>query len=95
MHSPARRRETLAELIVFASSWFEFSEMPEIQFRAAELLARHPLRAADAGHLATALIYRERLNEPLEFVCLDKRLSLAAEREGFRVISPGQTEPRH
>ena len=94
-HFRSQRREIMADFSSFASFWYKFSEMPEIQSRAAELLARYPLRAADAGHLAAALIYRKRSNEPLEFVCLDKRLAHAAEQEGFRVVLPDQTERHH
>lgn len=54
--------------------------------RALGLLARHPLRAADAGQLGAALLVQEQLARPLTFVCLDRRLSLAAELEGLRVI---------
>ena len=91
--SRARRRNTLAEFISFVRSWYEFSEMHLIQSRALELLAHHPLRAADAGHLATALLCRERSRLLLDFVCLDNRLSQAAAREGFHVVSPNVPEP--
>ena len=50
------------------------------------LLARHPLRAAGAGQLAAALLVQEQLGSGLAFVCLDQRLSLAAERESLRTI---------
>ncbi len=54
------------------------------------LLARHPLRAADAGQLAAAVMARERTGGSLEFVSLDRRLAAAAEREGFRLpTGPG------
>lgn len=54
--------------------------------RALVLLARQPLRAADAGQLGAALLVREQLAQPLTFVRLDQRLSLAAERESLRVL---------
>ena len=84
-YSRTERRSILVDFVSFIHSWDEFSDMRDIQTRAHELLARYPLRAADAGHLAAALIYRERSNEPLDFVCLDNRLSGAAVREGFHV----------
>lgn len=84
--SRTQRQKTLAEFADFAASWDEFSDILDIQSRTHDLLARHPLRAADAGHLATALILRALSNEPFDFVCLDNRLSNAAELEGFRVV---------
>jgi hypothetical protein len=50
------------------------------------LLARHPLRAADAGQLGAALLIQSQFGGALPFVCLDQRLSAAAELEGLRVI---------
>ena len=53
--------------------------------QARRLLAVHDLRAADACHLAAALEWRERSPNRAGFVCLDRRLSVAASREGFGV----------
>ena len=44
-----------------------------------------PLRAADAGQLGAALLIQEQLAGALTFVCLDHRLSTAAELESLRV----------
>ena len=61
---------------------------PDEQIRLAALRAvrTHDLRAADALQLAAALVWTG--HEPLGtgFVCLDKRLRDAAEREGFCVL---------
>ena len=61
---------------------------PDEQIRLAALRAvrTHDLRAADALQLAAALVWTD--HEPLAtgFVCLDKRLRDAAEREGFCVL---------
>ena len=59
--------------------------MLAVRSRACSLLARHPLRAADAGQLGAALLVREQIAEPLNFVCLDRRLALAAEQESLTV----------
>ena len=64
------------------------TEVLAVRARADALLARHPLRAADAGQLGAALLAREEPADALTFVCLDRRLSLAAEREGLRVATP-------
>ena len=61
--------------------------MDAVRSRAVALLARHPLRAADALQLASALVLAEGDPSSLEFVCLDNNLADAAEREGFTVLS--------
>jgi predicted nucleic acid-binding protein len=57
-----------------------------IRARAERLLAVHPLRAADAFHLAAALVTSEEHPAELPFVTLDARLGDAAMREGFAVL---------
>ena len=68
-----------------ADTWDEVADMLAVRSRANALLARHPLHAADAGQLRAALLVQEQLARPLRFVCLDSRLSLAAEQEGLRL----------
>jgi hypothetical protein len=51
------------------------------------MLARHPLRAADACQLAAAWVAAEGQPETLPVVTLDGRLAAAAEREGFPVLT--------
>ena len=60
-----------------------------VRARANAVLARHPLRAADAGQLGAALLVSEQLSDPLLFLCLDQRLCDAAEREGLGVADTG------
>ena len=57
-----------------------------VKQRAKRLLARHPLRAADALQLGAALLASDDGPEGLELVTLDSRLAEAARREGFRVL---------
>lgn len=85
--SRTQRRETLGRFDRFADSWDEITDVLAVRARANALLARHPLRAADAGQLGTALLVQEQLAGPLAFVCLDARLALAAEREGLRIAT--------
>jgi predicted nucleic acid-binding protein len=47
------------------------------------LTERHPLRAADALQLASALFLRESAGQPVLFLCFDERLVAAAKEEGF------------
>ena len=81
-----QRREALRRFEAFAESWDEVTELLAVRSRANALLARHPLRAADAGQLGAALLIHEQLAGTLTFVCLDHRLSTAAELESLRVM---------
>ena len=85
--SRAQRREPLGRFDAFANHWDEVTDALAVRSRALALLARHPLRAADAGQLGAALLVQEQLAAPLTFVCLDKRLSEAAELESLRILA--------
>jgi predicted nucleic acid-binding protein len=60
--------------------------------RACEYIERHPLRASDALHLATALEANRKLldagKEGLVFLCADDRLINAATAEGLVADNP-------
>ncbi|MEA2337012.1 MAG: hypothetical protein QOE82_1019 [Thermoanaerobaculia bacterium] len=58
---------------------------PEVIEHAIDLLARHPLRAADSIQLASALVAVSRFGS-LPFVTLDHDLAAAARAEGFTVL---------
>lgn len=81
-----QRRNVLRNFDAFATHWDEVTDVLSVRSRANLLLARHPLRAANAGQLAAAILVQEQLNSKLTFVCLDQRLSIAAELEGLHVI---------
>lgn len=85
--SRQQRRESLDRFAALARRWDEVTDLLAVRSRANALLARHPLRAADAGQLGAALLVQEQLAGTLSFVCLDRRLSLAAEQESLRVVS--------
>jgi predicted nucleic acid-binding protein len=70
-----------------ASSWHEILPSDTVRRTAERLLRAHPLRAADSLQLAAALIAANHDPSSLQIVCLDTRLTRAAEREGFSVIS--------
>jgi len=60
---------------------------------ARELIYRHPLRSADAIHLASALLLaRKTPASEWEFVCADKRLRDAATSEGLSPIYVASSE---
>ncbi|WP_419166714.1 type II toxin-antitoxin system VapC family toxin [Candidatus Palauibacter sp.] len=84
-----QRRTVLGRLRGFAAGWDEVIDVLSVRARANAVLARHPLRAADAGQLGAALLVSEQLSDPLVFLCLDQRLSDAAEREGLGVADTG------
>ena len=58
----------------------------EILESASRSLARHPLRAADAVQLASALAARDADPDQAEFACFDEALAAAARAEGFRIV---------
>lgn len=80
------RRRALDLLERSAASWHEVTDLSAVRLRALSLVARHPLRAADAAQLGAALVVADPDPASLEVVCLDRRLAECAEREGFRVL---------
>lgn len=86
------RQAALTHAANLAAKWNEVSDLAAVRKRALALLARHPLRAADAAQLAAALFVAEDDPASLVFVCLDERLAMAAEREGFPVLVDGDGE---
>ena len=77
--------EVLGRLDTFADHWDEVGDILAVRRRANALLARHALRAADAGQLGAALLVQEQLSHRLTFVCLDERFAATAERESLHV----------
>jgi hypothetical protein len=77
----------------FAWDWEEggrfgvIAPVPAILEQAARLVAVHPLRAADAIQLASALAAARA--EPIGFACFDRRVRDAAASEGLTLIPAG------
>ena len=67
-------------------SWSEIEPSSAVKEVALRLLRVHDLRAADSLQLSAALVASENRQSALDFVCLDRRLALAAQREGFTVV---------
>ena len=84
--SREQRRAALARFEELAALWDEVVDLFPVRVRALSLLARHPLRAADAAQLGAALLAAGEDPSTLTFVCLDERLALAAEQEGLRIL---------
>jgi predicted nucleic acid-binding protein len=80
--------ESAARLGV-VTEWLEAVDLvllrPPVLARAGEPLPT-PLGTLDAVHLATALVWRERMQQPLVVATHDTALALAARAFGFEVI---------
>jgi predicted nucleic acid-binding protein len=83
---PGNASEALRRLDLLSSSWQEIQPQEILRENARRLLRAHNLRAADALQLSAAIAAAEGRPASLTFVCLDARLALAAEREGFQVL---------
>lgn len=83
--SPTAATEALERLDALARHWHRIEPLDAVLETARRLLRVHPLRAADALQLAAAFLASEGRPSTLEFVCLDERLAIAAQREGFPV----------
>jgi len=79
----AKARVVLSRL---AATWSEVQPTETVRLRAERLLSIHPLRAADALQLASALIWAQETPRGLGFVCLDQNLREGAVKEGFSVL---------
>ena len=91
---PRSARAARQRLGRFAASWHEVQPSSPLRDDACRMLRVHDLRAADALQLAAGVAAAEGRPATLAFVCLDGRLSAAAEREGFPVISEAPPPPR-
>jgi hypothetical protein len=69
-------------------AWREVQPVEPVRRLALRLLRVHPVRTGDALQLAAAIAAAEDRSDTLEFVTLDDRLALAAQREGFPVVQP-------
>ncbi len=79
----AAARDLLEDL---SRSWTEVLPSARLRTLAEQSLAAHPLRAADALQLASALIWCESRPQGRRLVSLDGRLRKAASRSGFDVL---------
>jgi len=78
-----------ASRILVVTEWLEAIDLvllrPPVLSRASEPLPT-PVGTLDALHLATALIWRDRMGEPLVVATHDAALALAARAFGFEVL---------
>jgi predicted nucleic acid-binding protein len=78
----------------FAEDWKELTHVPmgsEVLALIPGLCDRHPLRGADAVHLASALLLAQEGLE-ITFACSDRPLLGAAASEGLAIFDPTQED---
>ena len=73
---------------------YEVKAIEKVRQRALRLLEVHPLRAADACQLASALVATQEDPDRLVMVCFDQQLNNAAIKEGF-IVNPVKNENEH
>jgi len=81
------RAEALLRADRIAGDAHEVTDLAAVRTRAASLLGRHPLRAADAAQLGAALLVGDPDPASLTMVVLDRRLAEATRREGLGVLT--------
>ncbi len=84
LESEAHRAELVLEEILARAH--TVADVERVKETACRLLRTHALHAADAMQLGAALEWAEGRTRDLLFHTLDRRLALAAEREGFSVV---------
>lgn len=84
--TPRGASVALSSLHTAASNWIDIPATPLVREQAMRLVRLHPLRPADALQLAAATVAADFQPSTVGFVTLDKRLAIAAEREGFTVV---------
>lgn len=72
-------------LEAMSNAWNRIEPGTVLRETAKRMLRVHDLRAGDALQLAAAVLAAEYRASALEFVCLDNRLAIAAQREGFPI----------
>lgn len=82
----AERDRALAALEADFSALHVVELSLPVVHQALDVLVRHPLRAGDAIQLASALLLRRELSEPVSFAAYDDRLKAAAKAEGLAVV---------
>lgn len=84
--SAARFGTAKRRLVALEAAWSEVTAWDAVRARARRLLEVHALTAADALHLAAALVAVEERPLGVAFVTFDGALGDSAEREGFTLL---------
>jgi uncharacterized protein len=83
--APSQTAESYRLLDLLAEDWREIQPSERLRRTAIRIAKNHPLRAADALHLAAALLASGFEPHSVRFLTEDARLKQAAEGEGFIV----------
>ena len=76
----------MTQLDAITAAAHELQPTEEVRATACRVLRVHELRAADALQLAAGLVWAEHHPAGLSFLCLERKLREAAEREGYIVL---------
>ena len=79
--------QAFTKLAYLRRRWVEIEPADEVRHQAERLLGVYSLRAGDALQLAAALVWCNGYSRGRHFIGSDNNLSVAAEAEGFTVIS--------
>lgn len=85
--SPAGYLSAARHLSRLRRSWREVDPTPSLRFEAESLLARFPLKAADALQLAAAMTWAGNFPKNRLFIASDGQLLDAASQLGFQIVS--------
>lgn len=86
----AEATEAFARLDDLARRWTEVEPAQGLRDVARRMLRVHRLRSSDALQLASAYLTSGGSAPSLDFVTFDVRQASAAQREGFRLVMPGE-----
>ena len=86
MLSPEEHAHAMNRLEALSERWIIVEASKPLQLMCEELLRDHPLRAADAIQLSSAIMACEGSKREMPFHTADNNLASAAERAGFRVV---------
>lgn len=76
------------EILEAWPQWSEVTAVDLVRRHAERLVEAHPLSAADALQLGAAMVAADEDPASLDFATLDRAQADAADREGFRVLTP-------
>ena len=83
--SKEQRDQFISSMERDMGSLYVIEVSPEVSSLACRLLVNHVLRAADALHVASALMLARRAEKGVQFIAFDKHLNNAARLEGLEV----------
>ena len=83
--APAQIAESRRLLDALSREWREIGQGEQLRHAALRVLRAHALRASDALHVGAALVASGFEPHSVRFRTEDRRLKVAAEREGFLV----------